>query len=100
MAIIATLAAMIGRRRWPTSMDAARRDKTRALIAKLHVLVMQKYESYRYRRLPIQIDPSLLRKIQSPDARPQDPLRCLAAAHADGNARALVRHHGHSRRPA
>jgi len=58
MAIIGALAAMMAAAMaW--SMDAARRDKTRALIARLDVLVMQKYESYRYRRLPIQIPDGL-----------------------------------------
>ena len=37
------------------AQESAQIAKTRTLIARLHTLVMQKYESYRYRRLPISI---------------------------------------------
>jgi prepilin-type N-terminal cleavage/methylation domain-containing protein len=58
MAIMATLTAamayvMAG------AQEAAQIAKTRTLVARLHTLVMQKYESYRYRRLPISIPPGL-----------------------------------------
>jgi prepilin-type N-terminal cleavage/methylation domain-containing protein len=35
------------------AQESASIAKTRSLIARLHALVMQKYESYRYRRLPV-----------------------------------------------
>ncbi len=35
--------------------ESAQIAATKSLIARLNVLVMQKYESYRYRRLPIQM---------------------------------------------
>lgn len=40
--------------------DSARIAKTRSLIARLHTLVMQKYESYRTRRLPVAIPAKVL----------------------------------------
>jgi prepilin-type N-terminal cleavage/methylation domain-containing protein len=70
MAIMATLTAamayvMAG------AQEAAQIAKTRSLIARLHTLVMQKYETYRSRRLPVSIpgvviDPANGNKIQTP----------------------------------
>ena len=60
--------------------------KTRALIAKLHALVMQKYEAYRNRRLPIAVPPVGRRsrhRRRNPDAVANDrqgPLRRAAGA--------------------
>jgi hypothetical protein len=39
--------------------ESAQIAATKSLIARLNVLVMQKYESYRYRRLPIQMPPNI-----------------------------------------
>jgi len=41
------------------AQESAKIAKTRSLIARLNVLVMQKYESYRYRRLPVAIPAGL-----------------------------------------
>jgi prepilin-type N-terminal cleavage/methylation domain-containing protein len=41
------------------AQESAKIAKTRSLIARLHGLVMQKYESYRYRRLPVAIPSGL-----------------------------------------
>lgn len=40
------------------AMESARVSHTRALIARLHTLLMDRYESYRWRRLPIQLPPA------------------------------------------
>jgi prepilin-type N-terminal cleavage/methylation domain-containing protein len=79
MAIMATLTAamayvMAG------AQEAAQIAKTRTLIARLHTLVMQKYESYRNRRLPITmpgevIDPTSGKTIPTPLAVSQT-VRC------------------------
>lgn len=58
MAIMAVLASamayvMAG------AQESAQIAKTKSLIARLHALVMQKYESYRYRRLPVAIPAGL-----------------------------------------
>jgi hypothetical protein len=54
IAIIAILAAAMAYA-VGGAQESAKVAKTRAIIAKLHTLVMQKYESYRHRRLPIAI---------------------------------------------
>jgi hypothetical protein len=59
MAIIAILGAAMAYA-VAGAQQSANVAKTRALIAKLHALVMQKYESYRTRRLPISIPPMVL----------------------------------------
>lgn len=51
MAILASALAYV----MAGAQEAAQIAKTKALIARLHALVMQKYESYRYRRLPVAI---------------------------------------------
>jgi prepilin-type N-terminal cleavage/methylation domain-containing protein len=58
MAIMAVLAAAMA---YAVSgaQEAAQIAKTRSLIARLNTLVMQKYESYRYRRLPIVMPPGI-----------------------------------------
>jgi prepilin-type N-terminal cleavage/methylation domain-containing protein len=56
IAIIAILAAAMAYA-VGGAQESAKVAKTRAIIAKLHSLVMQKYESYRHRRLPIAIPP-------------------------------------------
>jgi hypothetical protein len=61
MAIIAILGAAMAYA-VAGAQQSANIAKTRALIAKLHALVMQKYESYRTRRLPIAIPPFVLDK--------------------------------------
>jgi len=56
MSIIALLAGMSAIAAMH-AMESAKTAKTRALIAKLDALVMQRWESYRWRRLPLQIPP-------------------------------------------
>jgi prepilin-type N-terminal cleavage/methylation domain-containing protein len=58
IAIIAILAAAMAYA-VGGAQESARVAKTRAIIAKLHTLVMQKYESYYNRRLPITIPPTV-----------------------------------------
>ncbi len=55
MAILASALAYV----MAGAQEAAQIAKTKSLIARLHALVMQKYESYRYRRLPVAIPAGL-----------------------------------------
>jgi len=55
MAILAAAMAYV----MAGAQETAQIAKTRTLIARLHTLVTQKYESYRYRRLPVTIPPGL-----------------------------------------
>ena len=57
MGIMVVLAAMIAVTMGNVA-ETARIDHTRAEIARLHTLLMDRYESYRWRRLPIQIPPA------------------------------------------
>jgi prepilin-type N-terminal cleavage/methylation domain-containing protein len=57
MGIMALLSVMIAVAAG-SAMETARVAHTRALIARLHTLLMDRYESYRWRRLPIQIQPN------------------------------------------
>ena len=59
IAIIAILAAAMAYA-VGGAQESAKVAKTRAIIAKLHTLVSQKYESYRNRRLPIAIPPTVI----------------------------------------
>jgi len=58
MAIMAILSAALAYV-MAGAQESAQIAKTKALIARLHSLMMQKYESYRYRRLPVQLPPNL-----------------------------------------
>jgi hypothetical protein len=59
IAIIAILAAAMAYA-VGGAQESTKVAKTRAIIAKLHTLVAQKYESYRNRRLPIAIPPTVI----------------------------------------
>jgi hypothetical protein len=54
MALLSVLVAVAA----GSAMETARVAHTRALIARLHTLLLDRYESYRWRRLPIQIQPN------------------------------------------
>jgi prepilin-type N-terminal cleavage/methylation domain-containing protein len=54
MAIIAVLGGM-AMLAVNNATEAAKIAKTRSLIARLNALIMPRYESYRYRRLPVQL---------------------------------------------
>lgn len=56
MAIMTILSAMIAAA-VTSAGESARVSHTRAVIAQLHTLLMDRVESYRWRRLPIQIQP-------------------------------------------
>ncbi len=56
--------------------------KTRSLIAKLHSLVMQKYESYRTRRLPISIPAMVLDSTNGPFDSMHNPIPIPTPARA------------------
>jgi prepilin-type N-terminal cleavage/methylation domain-containing protein len=56
MGIMALLSAMIAVA-VGNAQEAAKVGHTRAVIARIHTLLMDRYESYRSRRLPIQISP-------------------------------------------
>jgi prepilin-type N-terminal cleavage/methylation domain-containing protein len=56
MGIMAVLSAMIAVA-VGNAQDAAKIAHTRAVIARIHTLLMDRWESYRWRRLPIQITP-------------------------------------------
>lgn len=58
MAIMAVLASALAYV-MAGAQESAQIAKTKSLIARLHALVMQKYESYRYRRLPVAIPAGL-----------------------------------------
>jgi prepilin-type N-terminal cleavage/methylation domain-containing protein len=63
------------------AQESAQIAKTRTLIARLHSLVMQKYESYRYRRLPITIPPKVL---DNPYGNPiATPLKAIQTVRCD-----------------
>ncbi len=81
MCIIVTLAAC-SIAAMAASQDAARKDKTRALIAELHSLVMQKCESYRE---PPAADPGAAGTQRAMSNGPS-PLRRPAPTHAAGDA--------------
>ncbi len=55
MAIIAILAGLLLGAMF-SATETAKEAKTRSTIAKLHTLVMAKYESYKTRRVPIMVD--------------------------------------------
>ncbi len=61
------------------AQESAQVAKTRSLIARLHALVMQKYESYRYRRLPVAIPA----KVLSNGSPIPTPPRAIARARCD-----------------
>ncbi len=62
MLIISILAAAMGYV-MITATESAKIAATRNTIAKIHTLLMQRYESYRFRRLPIQMPPGVSPKI-------------------------------------
>lgn len=57
IALLASLSAMAA----VQAMESAKVAKTRALIAKLDAFIMQRWESYRWRRLPLEIPPFVKR---------------------------------------
>ena len=71
--------------------ETARTAKTRATISKLHNIIMAMYESYRTRRVPIST------MTASGPMNPHDAavarLQCAARPDANGDARAVQRHH-------
>ncbi len=70
------------------AQESAKIAKTRSLIARLHALVMQKYESYRTRRLPVAIPPVVL---DAPNGNPiPTPRLAIAKVRCDA-IRALMR---------
>ena len=56
VSIVAILAGMMMFAMY-TAQEAARRQKTKALITKLNDIIMQRYDEYRTRRVPITIPP-------------------------------------------
>ena len=71
------------------AQESANIAKTRGLIDRLHVLVMQKYESYRTRRLPISIPGEVIAQngnlVPTPIAVTRK-VRCDKTIDANGNA--------------
>lgn len=55
--IVVTLSAMV----FSSAVESAKAAKTQALITKLSALVLQRYETYRYRRLPLVMPPFVKR---------------------------------------
>ena len=80
IAIIAILAAAMAYA-VAGAQESSKVAKTRALIAKLHALVMQKYEAYRNRRLPIAVPPTVVDPATS--AVIPTPSRTIAKARCD-----------------
>ncbi len=62
IAVIAVLATLLLGALY-TAQDAARAQKTRSTIAKLHTMMMSRWESYKTRRVPITIPPGTQPKI-------------------------------------
>ena len=94
--IIAILAAMI-LFALAGALESAKRDKTLSTISKLNSLVMAKYESYRTRRVPVDVAAVArydgLHRPRS-DGRTDkncrtNPRGCHSGINADGNARPL-----------
>jgi prepilin-type N-terminal cleavage/methylation domain-containing protein len=81
MAIIAILGAAMAYA-VAGAQQSANIAKTRSLIAKLHSLVMQKYESYRTRRLPISIPPFVLDPTNGPKDSMNNPIPIPTPARA------------------
>jgi prepilin-type N-terminal cleavage/methylation domain-containing protein len=72
MTIIALLAGII-LAALQGARESARRAKTKATIAKLHALIMQKYESYMTRRVPLTVNTGTM----APNAAAQTRLAAL-----------------------
>ena len=86
MAIIAILGAAMAYA-VAGAQQSANIAKTRSLIAKIHSLVMQKYESYRTRRLPISIPAFVLDPTNGPKDSMNNPIPIPTPARAIAQVR-------------
>ncbi len=90
MIVIAIIAILVAAMAYAVAgaQESSKVAKTRALVAKLHSLVMQKYESYRNRRLPVTI-PATVYDPATSTVIPTPP-RAIAKARCDA-LRALMK---------